>query len=105
MKTVFSVMLAAAAAVPGSAREVSFRKSVDPVALQEKLREEGYSVQAVECRGEACVIRLADSEKKDPLKIVGNYSPVPAENKRRLAELRQFSTPVLHEIERRGSHR
>lgn len=56
-----------------SAKDVRFKKQIDPGALQLELRQAGYSVDYINCSGVDCTVHMPDSEKKDPLPVIEKY--------------------------------
>lgn len=59
--------------------EYTFRRQVDPGALQAQLVAAGFAVNYVDCKDGRCTIHLKAGETKDPMPIVKKYVYVDAE--------------------------
>ncbi|MBI5202110.1 MAG: hypothetical protein HY925_11030 [Elusimicrobia bacterium] len=57
-------------AIPSSAREVFFKKNVSVDRLKTELQSAGFVGISIDCKFDACSIKMPDSEKRNPLPIV-----------------------------------
>jgi hypothetical protein len=76
----FAVCLAA---VSASAKEHRFDKKIEPFALQQELKAAGFQVRDISCLGTACILRLEDSERKNPKSVIDAHKWEDPQEKRK----------------------